>query len=467
MANKQELNELLRELPAVEAVLTTQTIAALESTYRRDVLKRLAQAEIDSTRQRIAKGKQTSPADANIVAQTVADKIAKLASPGLTNVINASGVILHTNLGRAVLSQAARDALAVAADGYCDLEFDLVTGDRSHRDDELEDRLVALLGCEAATVVNNCAAAVWLTINTLASGGEVVTSRGELVEIGGAFRVPDVVRSSGGKMIEVGTTNRTRLSDYEQAITPETKLLLKTHTSNFRIRGFTEDTSTSELVALGKVHGIPVFHDLGSGYIEPETGSELAETGIFEALAEGPGLVAFSGDKLMGGPQAGVIVGKRDLVAEIRKNPLWRALRIDKFASAALSATISEHLKQPGVCSSGIAAMLQGRKPDELHALAEKLADGIRKAQPNWDVEVTDGTGSYGGGSLPDEAIESRLVVIKPAGMEPEELHEFLRLGSPPVVGYPKKGAYVLNVLSLLPGDADKIISRFEGIAGE
>ncbi len=467
MANKQELNELMRKLPAVEAVLITEQIVSLEATFRRDVLKRLAQNEIKAARQRIAKGKQTTPADANAVAQAVADKIAELASPGLTNVVNASGVILHTNLGRAVLSQAARDALAVAATGYCDLEFDLETGQRSHRDDALEARLTALLGCEAATVVNNCAAAVWLTINTLASGGEVVTSRGELVEIGGAFRVPDVVRSSGGKMIEVGTTNRTRLSDYEEAITPETKLLLKTHTSNFRIRGFTEDTPTAELVALGKQHGVPVFHDLGSGYIEPETGSELAEAGVFEALAEGPGLVAFSGDKLLGGPQAGIIVGKRELVTKIRKNPLWRALRIDKFASAALSATVSEHLKQPNLCGAGITAMLKGRKPDELQKLADGIAKGIQKAQPNWKIEVTDGTGSYGGGSLPDEAIDSRLVVVKPDNLEPDVLHELLRLGDPPVVGYPKKGAYVLNVLSLLSGDPEKIISRFEGLAGE
>lgn len=467
MANKPELNEAMRQLPAVEAVLITSKIVKLEATFRRDVLKRLAQGEIHATRQRIAKGKLTTPPDAEAIAQVVAEKIIQLANPGLTRVINASGVILHTNLGRAVLSQAAKDALAVSASGYCDLEFDLVTGGRSHRDDALETRLTALLGCEAATVVNNCAAAVWLTINTLASGREVVTSRGELVEIGGAFRVPDVVRSSGAKMVEVGTTNRTRLSDYEQAITPETALLLKTHTSNFRVRGFTEDTPTPELVALGKQHGIPVFHDLGSGYLEPETGSELDEPGIFKALAEGPGLVSFSGDKLLGGPQAGIIVGQRELVKRVRQNPLWRALRIDKFTSAALSATISEHLKQPSLCSAGINAMLKGRNPDGLQQLAEKLAQGIKQAQPNWQVEVTPGTGSYGGGSLPDEAIESRLVVVKPANIDPDKLHELLRLGSPPVVGYPQKGAYVLNVLSLLPDDVEQVVARFAELACE
>jgi L-seryl-tRNA(Ser) seleniumtransferase len=453
---KAELNALLRNLPQVEAVLTCSELEPELATYRRDVVKREVVRQLAAARRRIQSGKLAqAPAVADIARQ-VGDALEQLSRGGIRPVINATGVILHTNLGRAVLSKGAADYLQRVSAGYCDLEFDLRSGSRSQRDFALERLVIALTGCEAATVVNNNAAAVFLILNTLAAGKEVITSRGELVEIGGSFRVPDVVASAGCRLVEVGTTNRTRIGDFERAINDNTAVLLKTHTSNFRLRGFTEETTQEELVALGRKHGIPVFNDLGSGYLEPEEGVRLPEPGILETLADGPDVVSFSGDKLLCGPQAGIITGGKELIAQLRKNPLWRVLRIDKFTAGALAATLAEALRN-GSRPSGIAAKLELHSLENQTNYAEQISAQLVKLQPGWQVGIEDGEGTYGGGSLPDETVPARLVAIRPEGLEAEELDSRMRRGTTPVVGYLRSGAYVLNMLSLLPGEAEKV----------
>lgn len=456
---KEELNALLRNLPQVEAVLISDELQPSLEEFRRDVVKRQVVAQLAAARKAIQKGKLKDVPSVAEIALKVSDSLQALSNCGIRPVINATGVILHTNLGRAVLSRQAFDALARISAGYCDLEFDLEQGSRSQRDFALERLLISLTGCEAATVVNNNAAAVFLVLNTLAAGKEVVTSRGELVEIGGSFRVPDVVASAGCRLIEVGTTNRTRVADFERAINDHTAVLLKTHTSNFRLRGFTEETTQAELVELGRKHGIPVFNDLGSGYFEPEEGERLPEPGILGTLADNPDVISFSGDKLLCGPQAGIILGKKDIIARLRMNPLWRVLRIDKFSASALAATLAQFMN----CAArpaGISAKLRLHNLENQNQYAELIKQQLTRSNPGWDVAIEDGEGTYGGGSLPDESIPARLVVIKPRSLPVEELDRRMRLGDPPVVGFLRSGAYVLNMLSLLPGEAEPVAAR-------
>jgi L-seryl-tRNA(Ser) seleniumtransferase len=301
-------------------------------------------------------------------------------------------------------------------------------------------------------------------LNALAAGGEVITSRGELVEIGGSYRVPDVVAASGCKLVEVGTTNRTRVGDYERAITPETALLLKTHTSNYRITGFTAEASVPELAQLAHRRGIPLVVDLGSGYLAPEDGARLPELDIQALLDAGADLVSFSGDKLLGGPQAGIVLGRASLIHKLRASPLWRVVRIDKFTVAALAATLVEHLRLPEEEDAvEITRRNQvGTTPEDLQELAEGLAQCLSHAQPKWDFNVAEDRGYYGGGSLPEEHIPAPIVRINCPHLSGTELDEHLRRGNPPVVGYLRSGEYALNVLALVPGDVELIVGRIK-----
>jgi L-seryl-tRNA(Ser) seleniumtransferase len=448
-------------LPQVDAVLAARELAGALSTYRRDVIKRLIQAELAELREQIGKGKRKGAPGVDEVGRAVSNQLVRLTAPPLTRVVNATGIVLHTNLGRAVLREHAQRAVTAVAGAYSNLEYDLLRGKRTKRDVTLEPLLKALTGCESATVVNNNAAAVFLALRTLAQRREVITSRGELVEIGGSYRVPDVVRASGCKLVEVGTTNRTRLSDYEGALSSKTGLLLKTHTSNYRIRGFTEEVELDQLVALGRRHDIPVMLDLGSGYLAPEDGPRLAEPDIARMLAADPDLLSFSGDKLLGGPQAGIILGRRTIIRKLRQSPLWRVLRIDKFTVSALGATLATHLgRHPAPLPSEM-------RLDELEQIAQDLKTELCRAKPGWDFDVADGTGSYGGGSLPDETMPSKLVTIAAPELSADKLDQLLRRGKPPIVGYMRKGTYALNVLTLLPGDAERIVARFKELADD
>jgi len=464
---KAELQAELRKLPQVDAVLSTEPMNALATVYRRDVVKRLVQAEIASLREQVTSGKRDTVPSAEEVAMAVAVKLSELAQPLLKPVVNATGIALHTNLGRAVLGKRAQQAIAAVSAAYSNLEFDLQQGARTRRDVTLEPLLKALTGCEAATVVNNNAGGVFLALKSLAEGREVLTSRSELVEIGGSYRVPDVVRASGCQLVEVGTTNRTRLTDYERAITDSTALILKTHTSNYRIVGFTEETELTDLVALARKHAVPVIVDLGSGYIAPEEGKALSEPDVIGTLAAGPDLVTFSGDKLFGGPQAGIVLGRRDLVLKLRRNPLWRVVRIDKFTVAGLGATLVEHLHRRVEHTELVMREFIAADLGQQSRLAKRLIRKLQAVKPSWQFEIADGAGYYGGGSLPEEHLDAKLVTFSSPVLEANRLDELMRQGNPPVVGCIWRGVYTLNMLTLLPGDVERITTRIAELADD
>ncbi|MCH2506515.1 MAG: L-seryl-tRNA(Sec) selenium transferase [Dehalococcoidia bacterium] len=328
-----------RELPSVDRVMASDGMAALTEGYPRDWVVDLVRRQLDRARQKIRDG-GTAPS-AGDVADGVSGELRSMTEPAPRQVINATGVIIHTNLGRAPLSPAAIEAMTQAARGYTDLEMDLSTGRRGSRQAHLQSLLQQVTGAEGALAVNNNASAILLGLSALSVGKEVIVSRAEAVEIGGGFRIPDVLKQSGAKLIDVGTTNRTYLRDYEDAITENTAALLKVHTSNFRVEGFTAEVEPSELVALSKEKGIPVLHDVGSGALLPTEAYGLAhEPTPQESIAAGVGLVFFSGDKLLGGPQSGMVVGTSELVRRLERHPLARAIRIDKMSLAGVSATL-------------------------------------------------------------------------------------------------------------------------------
>jgi L-seryl-tRNA(Ser) seleniumtransferase len=474
IAEPSSLNERLRRLPQVDSVLAALATDPRAADYRHDVLARLVRDELGRLRDNLLSGEPASH-DSLLTPQHVADAVAlRLAgavASVLKPVVNATGVLLHTNLGRAVLDVRAQQAVAAVAGAYSNLELDLDSGKRTRRDVTLEPLLKVLTGCEAATVVNNNAAAVFLALHALAaplpdgSVREVITSRGELVEIGGSYRVPDVVRASGAVLREVGTTNRTRLSDYEKAISGRTAVLLKTHTSNYRISGFTEETPLDQLVELGRRSGVPVLVDLGSGYIAAESGPRLDEPDVLSTLADGPDLVCFSGDKLLGGPQAGIVLGRRELIVKLRSDALWRAVRVDKFTVAALGATLAAQLL--GTAPQDKPGTRYLPPAEELQALATALAARLTQAKPLWRFAALAGEGSYGGGSLPTQEVPSVLVSIEAPRLSPDRLDWLLRNGEPAVVGYAHKGVFMLNMLTLLPGDSERIARRVAELPDE
>lgn len=381
----------------------------------------------------------------------------------LEKVINATGVILHTNLGRAPLSREALEHLVNVASSYSNLEFDLASGERGKRDvhvQRLFDRLLAV-GASAerkpieskleAIVVNNCAAAVLLALNTLAEGGEVIVSRGELVEIGGSFRVPEIMAKSGALLREVGTTNRTRTSDYEKAITPNTRLLLRVHRSNFTMIGFTEQPSSAELAQLGRKHRIPVMEDLGNGLLVNLASAGVhGEYGLHEAVAAGIDVVCVSGDKLLGGPQAGVIAGRSELVKRMRLNPLFRALRVDKLTYAALEATLLAYVRQDYAAIPTLQMIYAPAQ--EIRSRAESL---VRDLSPSvgCKIEVLAGNSIIGGGTAPTATLPTFLIGITPDRCSPEELLTRLRKQSPPVIARIEAHRLVIDLRTVLGGD--------------
>jgi L-seryl-tRNA(Ser) seleniumtransferase len=381
------------------------------------------------------------------IAAAVADVAAEKAGPSLVPVINATGVVLHTNLGRAPLAPVALQAIEHAAGGYTNLEFDLATGARGSRQVHVEALLGALTGAEAAFVVNNNAAAVLLAINTVANGKEIVVSRGQLVEIGDSFRIPDVMVRAGGRLREVGTTNRTHLRDYEEAIGPETALILRVHRSNFQILGFTADIDVSDLVALAKRHGLPVMDDLGSGAL-----LDLSLLGLrreplaAEAIRAGVDLVTFSGDKLLGGPQAGILVGRRDLLARARRNPLARTVRIDKLSLAGLEATLRLY-REPERARQEIPVLrMLSLSASMIGARADALAGALRSTLPEVGIAVEDETSEVGGGALPLQVIPTRVLALRPPRGSATDLEGRLRRASPPVLVRIKEDRILLDL---------------------
>jgi len=431
---------LLRNIPAVDDLLATPRIQGLLAVHPRWAVLEAVRQVLADRRQRVLRGGITRVAAETLlapdaIAEAVAEAATEKAGPSFIPVINATGVVLHTNLGRAPLAPAALEAIQATAAGYANLEFDLTAGARGSRQVHVEALLCALTGAEAALVVNNNAAAVLLAINTFADGKEIVVSRGQLVEIGDSFRIPDVMVRAGGRLREVGTTNRTHLRDYEEAVGPETAVILRVHRSNFQILGFTADVELPELVALARRHKLLLMDDLGSGAL-----LDLSLLGLrkepmaADAIRAGVDLVTFSGDKLLGGPQAGMLVGRRDLLARARKNPLARTVRIDKLSLAALEATLRLYREPERALREIPVLRMLGLTAAAIGERAERVASALRSAAPDVAIAIEEETSEVGGGALPLQAIPTRVLALRPSRRSAAELEARLRRGRPPVL---------------------------------
>ncbi len=407
-----------RQLPAVDRLLKNEIVASLVERHGRPETTRAVREILDEMRAQLAAGVPLPHSDEHAVARAVATRLAAATQPALRRVFNLTGTVLHTNLGRAPLPIEAIDALVMAAADPCNIEFDLDDGARGDRDALVESLICRLTGAEAATVVNNNAAAVFLMLNTLACGREAVISRGELIEIGGAFRIPDIMARAGCRMLEVGTTNRTHPRDYEIACGPDTALLMKVHTSNYAVEGFTASVTEARVAEIAHARGLPCVIDLGSGTLVDLVRYGLPHEPLpQEALAAGADLVSFSGDKLLGGPQAGVIVGRADLIAQIKQNPLKRCLRVGKLTLAALEPVLRLYL-DPDRLAERLPALRQLARPaGEIAALAERLLPAVRSALGRaWQVDVAVMKSQIGSGSLPIDRLPSAGFSIRTAG---------------------------------------------------
>ena len=444
-------------LPSVDKLLRHDDGRALAEAYGRAATTDAIRAVIDELRQRILGAGEDADTAEEAVLASVADLLTAKSAPSLKKVFNLTGTVLHTNLGRAPLPREAIEAMTLVAGGASNLEYDLESGKRGDRDVHVDDLLAELTGAEAATVVNNNAAAVLLVLNTLAKGKEVPVSRGQLVEIGGSFRMPDIIRRAGCKMHEVGTTNRTHLKDFEEAISDRTSLLLKVHTSNYEVQGFTKEVSDAELAALARKHGIPCVDDLGSGTLVDLTQFGLPhEPTAAEALAHGMSVVTFSGDKLLGGPQAGMIVGKKELIDKIKKNPMKRALRIDKVTMAALSAVLRLYLDPDRLVERMPALRLLARQADEIAATGKRIVDPVSRAFDGIAaVELVGCQSQIGSGSLPVERLDSVALGITPStgkrggGAALKRIAKAFRSLPIPVIGRVHEGAFLLDLRCL------------------
>jgi L-seryl-tRNA(Ser) seleniumtransferase len=464
MSSKTQAPSELRALPSVDALLRTEAARALRKEVGAEHLAKVARAVTEELRadlqSRATRGNSDNGApmrDALLAeaARRLEAALLRERETGLRRVINASGVILHTNLGRAPLSEAARKALVNEAARYCTLEYDIQTGGRGRRGARVEQLLAELTAAEDALVVNNCAAAALLVLTALAQEGETIVSRGELVEIGGDFRVPDVLAQSGTRMIEVGTTNRTRLSDYRQALTENTRLIMRVHPSNYRIVGFTKTPALHELAELAHERGLTLYEDAGSGALIDLRAYGLdGEPLIREEVASGADLVSFSGDKLLGAAQAGLIVGKRELVEQLRKHPLYRALRADKLALAALEATLDAHRRGRAFTEIPALRMLaltdaeiKKRARSFLHKLLTRLVSDAL------DCELTEGVSAIGGGAAPTTHPRTWLLSLTHATLSADALEEALRRSDPPVITRIADGKVQLDLRTV---DADE-----------
>jgi len=459
--------ELLRSLPSVDEALGFAALRDLQSAYPRSLLVECVRGVLEQKRQEILEGGRSEAPEEELLSQEIYEAFHRRLFTTLHRVINATGVVLHTNLGRALLSPRAMERVREVAQNYCNLEYDLKRDMRGDRQMHLSSLLHDLTGAEASLVVNNNAAALLLILNTLAEGKEVIVSRGELVEIGGSFRLPEVMRKGGASLVEVGTTNKTYLFDYEAAISPQTALLLKVHPSNFRLLGFTAACSVEELAELGRRFGIPVAEDLGSGAMVDLSGYGLPREPLAkESLREGADLVCFSGDKLLGGPQAGLILGRKDLVQRLARTPLARALRLDKLSLACLEATLRIYLEGKEV-QKEIPVLSVLTTPIELiQERAQRFIEGMGlKARGAFDPEIQEGQAEAGGGSLPGVSIPTRWVILRPRLVSAQSLEEELRGGDPPILARIRKGSLLLDMLTVREEELGMIGARLCDLA--
>jgi L-seryl-tRNA(Ser) seleniumtransferase len=421
--------DLLRQIPSVDELLSQPRLAALVQRIDRELLVEIARAALAEVRARITDEGTAAVvvSDSSALEARIASTVERVLASSLQPVINATGVILHTNLGRAPLSAAAAEEIQRGATSYSNLEYDLEAGARGKRDVHVGQLLERLTGAEAAIVVNNCAAAVLLVLAALAKGGEVVVSRGELIEIGDGFRIPEIMAQSGAVLREVGTTNRTRIVDYENAINENTRLLLRVHPSNFTITGFAEKPSMEELVSLAQRVGLPLVEDLGSGCLVDLSGAGISEPTVRQSVHAGVSIVMFSGDKLLGGPQAGIIAGKKDLVSRVRRHPLFRALRVDKLTTAALAATLGDYLR--GAVDEIPALRMIRMSVEDIKRRAQNFLRELTPELPLGEVEleITDGKSLAGGGSTPAQSLPTKLIRIASARYSAAQLEQRLR----------------------------------------
>lgn len=462
-------SNLLRNIPSVGELLDTPTLRTLVDRVSHNVVVSGVRSVLDELRGEVqaAASTGTLPAVGDL-AERIARRVLQGESPALRPVVNATGILLHTGLGRAPLSTAALEAMLAVGRDYASVELDLASGQRSQRSTAVEGLLKELTGAEAAAVVNNCAGATLLTLAAVAAGREVIVSRGELIEIGGSYRLPDVMQASGAVLREVGTTNKTRQADYRAACGPQTGALLLAHPSNFRVVGFTEQTSLAELVSLGRELSLPVIHDIGSGAL-----IDFAEFGCAgeplaaESVRAGADLVLFSGDKLLGGPQCGVIAGRRQWVERIVKHPLARALRVDKLTLAALAATLKAY-RDPERAKQEIPLLqLVGANADNLRQRAQRLAPQMQATAAIATAEAVEETTYLGGGSLPTQQLATWCVALRPAHGSVDRLALALRSGEISVVGRVQKDRLLLDLRSVFPRQDLALVEAVQALTGD
>lgn len=453
--------ELYRQIPNVDDLLGRPHLKELAGKFGRALVLQTAREVLETIRSLIPRDAEKA---ANLLQpekleETIMEQVRQALAPSLRPVINATGVILHTNLGRAPLMASALRHLEATAGQYSNLEYDLAARARGKRDVHTAARLASLLGAEAAIVVNNCAAAVLLVLHTLARDGEVIVSRGELIEIGDGFRIPEIMAASGATLREVGTTNRTRLADYEQALSERTRLLLRVHPSNFRVVGFTERPSLEELVDLARRRGLPLFEDLGSGCLADLTAQGLREPEAKRSIEAGADLVAFSGDKLLGGPQAGIIAGKRELVNRARRNPLFRALRVDKLTIAVLEATLGAYLR--GAWDEIPVLRMIRAKVEEIERRSRNLISRLQAAVPPGaaEIELRPGNSVIGGGSTPDQCLPTVLISISSPIRSAEQLTQALHAQPVPVIARVESDRLLLDLRTVYEEQEEPLLT--------
>jgi L-seryl-tRNA(Ser) seleniumtransferase len=462
-AGSPNRTRILRALPQIDEILGSEPFREPVAEHGRDLIAGLVREQLAALRAEVRAGGLDRRRLGERIARlgpAVAEEAARLTTSSIRPVINATGVVLHTNLGRALLSERAVRRMAEVARSYTTLEYDLARGRRGSRSSHLDRLLATLFPRRATQVVNNNAAAVLLALNTVAEGREVIVSRGELVEIGGSFRIPDIMRKSGAILREVGTTNKTRLADYERAIGPQTALLLKVHPSNYRIVGFTAQVSLREVASLGRRRRIPVLMDQGSGnLLDLGRYGVRDEPGVGDALSAGADLVCCSGDKLLGGPQAGLLIGRPGLIKRMRENPLSRALRVDKITYAALEAALLEYLRGSAVDDLPVMRMI-ALTPEAIAQRAERLARAVSSgAAGHLDIEVVSGGSLLGGGSAPEETLPTALLALRSPQLSARVIEERLRGGSTPIIAR-IEGKRVLLDLRTVPEEADGMVAQ-------
>lgn len=455
-----------RSLPKVSDVLDLPAVAEARTRHPHAAVADAVRAEIDALRSRIQSGQSLDGhAESAALTARVLARLELAAAPHLRPVLNATGIVLHTNLGRSPLHESAAQAAYQAARGYLNLEMSLDSGKRSSRQNPIRDGVRRITGAEAATAVNNCAAATVIVLRSLAAGKEVIVSRGQLIEIGGSFRIPDIMGVSGATLKEVGTTNITRIGDYEKAIGPNTGLLMRIHTSNFRVRGFTEAAGIDELVALGKKHNLPVVDDAGSGAAVDLTPFGLpGEPVVSEGISAGADLVLFSGDKLLGGPQAGIIAGRKPLIERIEKDPLMRAFRLDKMTLAALEATLLLYRDPAKAVREVPTLRMLTTTLTELRERCGRFAGRLRGIAGLKSIDVADDVAYVGGGSLPDVAVPTAVIAVTAKNLSEEAFAAKLRTGTPAVVARVHDGRVLFDLRCVFVEQEDELFAAIAAV---